>query len=89
MRVLERELRHAIERREIEVRYQPVFGGETSRIAGVEGLVRWRHPTRGTVSPAEFIPVAEELASIVSWAAGFWKPPAVTPCRGLTICGLP
>jgi diguanylate cyclase (GGDEF)-like protein/PAS domain S-box-containing protein len=64
MRVLERELRHAIERHEIEVHYQPVFGGETSRIAGVEALVRWRHPTRGMVSPAEFIPVAEESGFI-------------------------
>ena len=70
MRVLERELRHAIERHELEVHYQPVFTGETARIAGVEALVRWRHPTRGVVSPAEFIPVAEEsglIRELGSW----------------------
>ena len=69
-RVLERELRHAVERRELEVHYQPVFSGETVQIAGVEALVRWRHPTRGMVSPAEFIPVAEEsglIRELGSW----------------------
>src|SRR5690606_20894652 len=62
---LESELRTALERRQLEVRLQPIEEIESGRIAGYEALVRWDHPTRGAVSPAEFIRLAEETSLIV------------------------
>jgi len=62
-RYVERELRAAVYMNELELHYQPVVGADGSAIA-VEGLVRWRHPVRGIISPAEFIPVAERSALI-------------------------
>lgn len=62
---LESELRGAIERKELEVRLQPIEEIETGHIAGYEALVRWTHPQRGDVSPAEFIRLAEETSLIV------------------------
>lgn len=66
---LETDLRHAIERQEFELHYQPIVSLKTNRLSGFEALVRWRHPQRGIVSPAEFIPVAEEtgLVSPIGW----------------------
>jgi EAL domain-containing protein (putative c-di-GMP-specific phosphodiesterase class I) len=61
---MENDLRHAIDRNELEVFYQPQARVETGEIIGAEALVRWRHPTRGMVSPAEFIPLAEETGLI-------------------------
>jgi diguanylate cyclase (GGDEF)-like protein/PAS domain S-box-containing protein len=63
MRVMEQELRRAIGRNEMEVYYQPIFDGK-KKIVGHEALLRWNHPTRGMVSPGEFIPVAEEAGLI-------------------------
>src|SRR6185312_257550 len=62
-RMLQQELRNAITRDEFELHYQPQarIGGE---IFGFEALVRWTHPTRGLVSPARFIPIAEESGLI-------------------------
>ncbi|MDQ0467167.1 putative bifunctional diguanylate cyclase/phosphodiesterase [Labrys wisconsinensis] len=65
-RALELDLRHAWERGEFEVHYQPLVELSNRRIAGCEALVRWRHPSRGWISPLEFIPVAEETGLIVS-----------------------
>ena len=62
---LESELRTALERRELEVRLQPIEEIVSGRIAGHEALVRWQHPQRGAVSPAEFIRLAEETSLIV------------------------
>ncbi len=62
--VLESELRHAFERNEFEVHYQPRVAVGTGRIIGAEALVRWRHPERGLVSPDAFIPTCESTGLI-------------------------
>lgn len=66
----ESELRDAIERDELRVVYQPIVDVTTMRPVAVEALVRWQHPTRGLLSPAEFLPLAEQSGLIVpigSW----------------------
>lgn len=63
---IESGLRHAIENGELEVYYQPILYLASNRIAGMEALLRWKHPVLGFVSPAEFIPIAEESQLIVS-----------------------
>jgi diguanylate cyclase (GGDEF)-like protein len=63
-RLLELDLRRAVEAEQFEVFYQPVVDLRTRRITGFEALVRWRHPEQGLVSPAEFIPLAEEIGLI-------------------------
>ena len=67
---LETELRQAIERQEFRVEYQPIVALEDGRIVGLEALVRWHHPTRGIVYPAEFLQTAEETGLIVP--LGWW-----------------
>ncbi len=62
---LEVELRRAIENDELELHYQPKVDIATNRIRSCEALIRWRHPTRGLISPMVFIPVAEETGLIV------------------------
>jgi diguanylate cyclase (GGDEF)-like protein len=62
---LETDLRHAIDRREFKVYYQPIIALGSGRLVGFEALLRWTSPTRGWVSPTEFIPVAEETGAIV------------------------
>ena len=62
--VMEVDLRQALERSEFQLYYQPVVD-EHRAITGVEALLRWRHPQRGMVSPAEFIPVAEQAGLIL------------------------
>ncbi len=61
---LETDLRRAIQAREFILHYQPIICLQTGRIVSVEALIRWNHPTRGTVSPVEFIPIAEETGLI-------------------------
>ncbi|HTT87459.1 MAG TPA: EAL domain-containing protein [Acidimicrobiales bacterium] len=63
---LEAELRNAVERHEIDVHFQPIVDLATEKVVAVEALARWSHPTRGSVPPATFIPVAEELGLIVA-----------------------
>ncbi len=67
--VIGHDLRRAIVRHEFELHYQPRVELADNRLAAVEGLIRWRHPTRGMVSPGEFIPVAEENGFIVELGA--------------------
>ena len=62
---LELDLRKAIATGQFELHYQPLVKLETGRICGFEALIRWNHPTRGMISPLEFIPLAEETALIV------------------------
>jgi diguanylate cyclase len=64
-RFLEHDLRHAISRQELRVVYQPQKDLQTDTIVGFEALLRWKHPTRGEISPNVFIPIAEESGSII------------------------
>ena len=86
---LEMALRQAVERDELLVHYQPIVSLSSGRITRCEALIRWRHPKRGLISPAEFIPIAEEsdlIDSISDWIlrtacgeAASWQTPGLPP----------
>ena len=67
---MEAGLRHALERDELEVHYQPKIDFRSGRMTGLEALLRWRHPHLGLLSPDRFIPLAEEIGVIVPM--GLW-----------------
>jgi diguanylate cyclase (GGDEF)-like protein len=64
-KLVEQELREAIDNDRLKVLYQPIFNASGEKVVGVEALARWPHPTRGLVSPAEFIPIAEHSGLII------------------------
>jgi len=64
------DLRAAVERNELELFYQPQVEISTGRIVGMEALIRWNHPTRGLLSPAVFLPIAEKTGAMA--AVGHW-----------------
>lgn len=68
---LESDLRRAIEREELSLHYQPILSLADERLSRFEALLRWQHPQRGLISPAEFVPIAEETGLILElgkWA---------------------
>jgi EAL domain-containing protein (putative c-di-GMP-specific phosphodiesterase class I) len=64
-RLLEMDLRAALQRSEFEVYYQPIRDVVSGRVVAFEALLRWNHPQRGLIAPADFIPLAEETGLIV------------------------
>ena len=76
-RMIEHDLRHAVARHELRLVYQPQHDIKTNTVTGFEALLRWKHPTRGDVSPATFIPIAEEAGAILG--IGEWV--LRTACR--------
>lgn len=94
-RMLEHDLRHALPRGELRLAYQPQQHVVTGAVTGFEALLRWRHPVRGDVSPALFIPIAEESGSITEIGtfvleeacreAATWKAPLMIAVNVSTI----
>jgi EAL domain-containing protein (putative c-di-GMP-specific phosphodiesterase class I) len=88
---LESGLRDALQRRQLLLHYQPQMNVETGAIVGAEALIRWRHPQRGLVGPAQFMPVAAEcgfIAPISRWVlhegclqARLWQEAGLPPMR--------
>ncbi|NTU80527.1 MAG: EAL domain-containing protein [Chloroflexales bacterium] len=85
------QLRRAIDQQQFELHYQPQISLVTGRVVGVEALIRWRHPERGMIAPADFVPVAEEghlMARISAWViyeacrqAAEWQRAGLPPMR--------
>ena len=85
---IEESLRRALERREFALHYQPKINVKTGAITGAEALIRWTHPIRGSISPAEFIPVAEACGLMVPIGAWVLRK-ACEQARAWADAGLP
>jgi diguanylate cyclase (GGDEF)-like protein/PAS domain S-box-containing protein len=85
---LEESLRRALERQEFSLHYQPKIHLKTGTITGAEALIRWTHPTRGPISPARFIPIAEDSGLILPIGAWVLRE-ACTQARAWADAGLP
>lgn len=86
--ILEAELRHAIERAELQVHYQPQISLADGHLTGVEALLRWHNPNLGAVSPAEFIPIIEDSGQILK-IGGWVLRQAVNQLRDWLAQGMP
>jgi diguanylate cyclase (GGDEF)-like protein/PAS domain S-box-containing protein len=94
-RMLEHDLRNAIARNELRLVYQPQKDIQTDEVVAFEALLRWKHPTRGDISPVEFIPIAEETGAILQigeWVlrtacreAATWKTPLTVAVNVSTV----
>ncbi|MFV0662239.1 putative bifunctional diguanylate cyclase/phosphodiesterase [Denitromonas sp.] len=85
---LEADLRHAVERRELFLEFQPVIDAKSGRVVSAEALVRWNHPRLGRVPPDRFINLADETGLIVE--IGSWVlEEACRCCRGWHVAGFP
>lgn len=80
-RELEVDLRNAIARGEFELHYQTVVEISTQQICGLEALVRWVHPTRGLISPDQFIPLAEEIGLVIPIGEWILQKACMDACR--------
>ena len=85
---MERQLRHALDNHEFRVFYQPQLDIVSSKVIGAEALIRWRHPERGLVPPAEFIPLAEDTGMILPIGEWVLKQ-AWNECQGWHRAGYP
>ena len=84
---LEQDLRQAIDRRELRLAFQPLVDAGERRVCGAEALIRWDHPTRGSISPAQFVPVLEAMG--LAREIGLWTMnTAVREARGWAAQGL-
>jgi EAL domain-containing protein (putative c-di-GMP-specific phosphodiesterase class I) len=85
---IEEDLRHALERKELSLHYQPKINLMTGAITGAEALLRWKHPTRGNIPPMKFIPVAEDSGLILPIGAWVLQE-ACTQTKAWVDAGLP
>ncbi len=93
--VLSRDLHHAIELGELDVNFQPIIRVEDGLLTGVEAFVRWNHPSLGPISPATFLPIAEEtglISSVGDWVLdaavqrfAVWRAKGLAPEVRLTV----